>query len=321
MVLFSCQGIDYLGGAWCVSQSDRQVAQPALVADAPDRRAAQPLVELGFAPGEELHQRSLIQTVPGPEISFRRELGKPIPWANQLAVVAAVNPVADQRPQPFRDGTLVLYGQIGNAAPRVELVGPADRLRRADLHAAFTGSTGIGDFFIHWQWQVAVDFAEEEPRAGVPAEQQGVLAAPSDAGARGELHFHHRRRVGEHPVAEPADLRGDAVAELLQPVAQHLVIVAPAGVAGDVRFLRARLDSLSSVIQVVHAAGDDAQRAGLELGRAGAERAVARHILHLAMPSFPQPLEQPRLGGGEISVGDADRLEAELPPPALDARA
>ena len=64
---------------------------------------------------------------------------------------------------------------------------------------------------------------------------------------------------------------------------------------------------------------DGAQRAGLELGGARAERAVARHILHLAMPAPREPFHEARLGRREIRVGDADRLEAELGTPGLDA--
>ena len=72
--------------------------------------------------------------------------------------------------------------------------------------------------------------------------------------------------------------------------------------------------------EIVHAARDDAQRPGPELGRPRAERAVPRHILHLAMPALSQPFEQPRLRGREIGVGDAHRVEAELATPSADAR-
>ena len=58
---------------------------------------------------------------------------------------------------------------------------------------------------------------------------------------------------------------------------------------------------------------------GMQLRRARAERAMARHILHLAMPALREPFEQPRLGRREVGVGDADRLEAELGAPLLDA--
>ncbi len=46
---------------------------------------------------------------------------------------------------------------------------------------------------------------------------------------------------------------------------------------------------------------------------------MAGHILHLAMPAPGEPVEQPRLGRGEIGMRDADRLEAEAPAPLLDA--
>src|SRR6266850_1786536 len=56
-----------------------------------------------------------------------------------------------------------------------------------------------------------------------------MLAAPADAGSRRELHFHHRRGIGKHAVAEGTDGLLDALAQRLQPMAQQLVIVAPGG--------------------------------------------------------------------------------------------
>src|SRR6185295_5273739 len=149
------------------------------------------------------------------------------------AVVAAIDAVADQRPQLLGDGALVLDGEIRNAAPRIELVGSADRLRRANIDAALTTSTGILLFLIDGKRKVAVDLAEKEPGARIAAEQHRVLAAPAEAGARGELDLHHRRRIAENTVTEGANLGADAVAELLQAVTQHLVIVAAPGIARD----------------------------------------------------------------------------------------
>ena len=62
-------------------------------------------------------------------------LGKFIPGAGELAIVAAVNAVADQRAQRLVDGPRVLDRQIRNAAPRIELVRPHDGLRGAQVHA------------------------------------------------------------------------------------------------------------------------------------------------------------------------------------------
>jgi hypothetical protein len=39
----------------------------------------------------------------------------------------------------------------------------------------------------------------------LPVEQQGVLAAPAEAGFRGEFDFQHRRAVGEDPEMMVAD--------------------------------------------------------------------------------------------------------------------
>src|SRR5512134_2168286 len=143
MVFLSRQGIDHLRRAWRVSQTHREVAQPPLVADAPGRRAAQPLVELGLGPGEKLDQRGVVQPVSGFEVLFETELGEAVPRTDELAVVATVHAVADQRPQLLRDRALVLDGEVRNATPRVELVGAADRLRRADLDAALAGAAGV----------------------------------------------------------------------------------------------------------------------------------------------------------------------------------
>src|SRR5687768_2537424 len=86
---------------------------------------------------------SSVQAVTGLKILFPRRLGEAIPGTDQLAVVAAVDPVADQRPQLLGDGALVLDGEVGDAAAGIQLVGAADRLCRADVDAAFAGSTMI----------------------------------------------------------------------------------------------------------------------------------------------------------------------------------
>src|SRR5687767_15561317 len=107
----------------------------------------------------------MVQAIPHRKIRFPRDLRKPVPRADDLAIVAAVHPVTDQRPQLLRDGGLVLDGQVGDAAPRVELVGPADGLGGAYLDAPLAGSTMIFFRDVTRQRQVAVHLAKEEPRA------------------------------------------------------------------------------------------------------------------------------------------------------------
>src|SRR5687768_7844318 len=166
MVRACTQRSDYFRRRGRVAEAHGEVAQPALVADAADRRAAQALVELRLGPGEELHQRGAIEAVARGEVRFAARAGKAVPRAHQLAVVAAVYAVADERAQRFRDGALVLDGEIGDAAPGLELVRAADCLRRADVDAPLAGAAAVLLLGVERQRQVAQDFAEEEPRAG-----------------------------------------------------------------------------------------------------------------------------------------------------------
>src|SRR3954447_19518417 len=121
MVRPGTQGIDHIGAAGRVTQADRNVAQPALVADAADGRAAQALVEFGLRPAEKVHQGRAVEPMARREIILGRGLREAVPWTDELAIVAAVHPVADERPQLFRYRALVLDREIGDAAPCIEL--------------------------------------------------------------------------------------------------------------------------------------------------------------------------------------------------------
>src|SRR6266849_5189190 len=99
MIRPGTQGRQHRRRARRIAQADREVAQPALVADAPDRRAAQALVEFGLGPAEELDQRRPIEAVTHLEIRLVARLGEAVPWADELAIVAAVNPISDQGSQ------------------------------------------------------------------------------------------------------------------------------------------------------------------------------------------------------------------------------
>src|SRR5689334_427883 len=106
MVRPGAQGPHYLGRARRVAQPDREIAQPALVADAPDRRASHARVEIGLAPREELDELRPLEAVARREVRLAAGLREAVPRADRLAVVAAVDPVADQRPQLLRDRAL-----------------------------------------------------------------------------------------------------------------------------------------------------------------------------------------------------------------------
>src|SRR5699024_6975556 len=91
-----------------VAQGDGDVAQPAAVAAAADRRAFGTAQELVLLPGEQVRQAGGVQVVAGAEVRFVGAAGELVPGAYQLAVVAAEDAVADRRAQLFGDCALVL---------------------------------------------------------------------------------------------------------------------------------------------------------------------------------------------------------------------
>src|SRR5690606_18410572 len=119
-----------------VAERDGDVAQPAGVAAATDRGALGPAQELVLLPGEQLGQGGPVQVVADPEVGLVVAARELVPGAGELAVVAAEDAVAHQRPQRLVDRALVLDGQVADAAARVEQVGRHDRAGRAHLDAA-----------------------------------------------------------------------------------------------------------------------------------------------------------------------------------------
>jgi hypothetical protein len=126
-----------------------------------------------------------------------------------------------------------LDGQVGDAAPRIEPPWSEDGLGRADVDAgAALAAVGAGRL-VHRQRQVDQDSPMKNIEPALARQQQRVLAAPAQAGLFRQRQFHHRRRIREHAVAEIADLRLDALGQLLQAVAQHLVVIAAPGIHRD----------------------------------------------------------------------------------------
>src|SRR5262249_39794780 len=130
------QGLDHRRRRRRVAQSHRDVAQPALVTQAADRRTFGALQELLLGPREQLRQAGTVEPVAGLEVGFGRGRRELVPGTDQLAVVAAEHAVADRRAQFLGDRALVLDREVGDAPARVEAVRRGDRLRRTDLDAA-----------------------------------------------------------------------------------------------------------------------------------------------------------------------------------------
>ena len=91
----------------------------------------------------ELGERGALQLVARGELRLAAGLRELVPRADRQAIVAAVDAVADRGAQLARDRALVLDGEVGDAAPRIELIGRREGLGRADVEAGAAGAAMI----------------------------------------------------------------------------------------------------------------------------------------------------------------------------------
>ena len=156
-------------------------------------------------------QRRVVEIVADGEVALGARRGELVEGADELAVVAAVDAVAEGASELEGDGAGELDRQVGQAAPRVDPVGRDDRPCRAGRQAA-RAAAAVGGALrrIDRQRQVGVELAEEEEAARALVDQVGVLADPAEPGLLGDGLLEHRCAVGEGAVAERADVLGDA---------------------------------------------------------------------------------------------------------------
>src|SRR5271154_2805525 len=96
MLLVSAQRRDDFGRRGCVAKCDGDVAQPSLVADARNGAAAGLRQKLCLAPGEQAGKLRVIESVPYREVFCGSGARKLVPRTYQLAIVTAVDAIADR---------------------------------------------------------------------------------------------------------------------------------------------------------------------------------------------------------------------------------
>ena len=161
--------------------------------------------------------------------ALHREL---VPRTDGETIVAAIDAVAHQRPQFARDRTLVLDGQIRNAAPRIEPVGLGKRRGRADIETGAAAAATVRLGCVGRQIERGEDRAEKQPRAELARHQIRVLALPAETGAGRQRLLHHRRGIDEH-FHVAAGIRDQPARDVLQPRLDQLVIVVALGIDRD----------------------------------------------------------------------------------------
>ena len=127
-----------------IADGDQDVADEAVAAGALDRRAGEPRAERRIVEAGEVRRAA----APRDRRAARSFASRPglrelVPGADGQAIVAAEDPVADARPQLRRDMALVLDGQVGDAAPRIEPIGRRKGVGRADVEAAPAGAATV----------------------------------------------------------------------------------------------------------------------------------------------------------------------------------
>ena len=115
------------------------VADEARPSDPLDRRAGKAGAEGGVVERRQFGERRRVQVLAGGELGLAAERGELVPGADGEAVVAAVNPVADRRPQGPGDRPFQLDRQVGDAAARVEPIGRGKGAGRTGVEAGAAG--------------------------------------------------------------------------------------------------------------------------------------------------------------------------------------
>ncbi len=85
------------------------------MADSIDRTTGKSFLENILIPCKQINQFCIVQSVAYGEIRFLRFAGETVPRAHQLAIIAPIDAVADQRTQFLRNAVLEFNGEIGDA--------------------------------------------------------------------------------------------------------------------------------------------------------------------------------------------------------------
>lgn len=287
-------------GAQRISHRHRNVAQPALMTNPANGAAFGEAQKLFLGPAKQCHQLLPREALALIKIGQRAALREPVPRANELAVVAAVNAVADQGAKLWRNRPGMFNRQVRDAAPRVKPVGRNDGLGRAHGDAGAATAAMPRHRRARRQGHIDINFTEKKHRPRFPVEQQRVLAAPALPTAGGQLGFEHRGRVGEGAVTKLRHMPGNFLAEFLQARAHQLVIVAATRIKRDNAFggplKAAELHRLpftgvdkSGCRQIIHSSRNDAHGARNQLGWPCPFEPMRRHVMHVTMKTRGQP--------------------------------
>ena len=132
-------GFDGLGECRvaAIACGDEAISDHPLDADPLDRGAGEERAECSVVQGQQVGQRRRDQFWPRQERPVGLgSVGEPVPRTDCETIVAPVDAVADRFPVAMVDRSLMLDGEVGNAAPGIELAGGGDCAGRTGVDAA-----------------------------------------------------------------------------------------------------------------------------------------------------------------------------------------
>src|SRR5262245_25347020 len=309
------------GGLATVAERDAHVARESGAPRATDRAAREQHPKAGLVEREEALEGPALQRS-GVKSRLVGGRGEAIPWADLLAHVAAKDPVADRGAQLARDRSAVLDGEVGDAAPRVHLVGRDDRLGGTGLETARARSAMLAlERAVRFELAIHQYLGQHEPRAQLGREHPRVLADPSQTRALRPRALQNRAgvRVPQAPRSRQACF--DLELETRQLVAHHAVIVLADRVARhapqtpiELRVAR-RLVAERDAHHRAHA-GEDQRGVAAPLALP-----LGREPRHVAVATGGEPCLVAGVRLQRLDARDPDRRETELVGARLDALA
>jgi hypothetical protein len=238
------------------------IAHETVAADALDGRARESFPKARIVERGELGKTRSGERRAGCEGHLARALRKLVPRTDRETIVATIDAIAHGGAKFARDVALVLDGEIGNAAPRIEHIRRGERARGTDIHAAPAGAAMIGRRRVRRQRKRREQRAQKEPGTEVARDEIGVLALPAETCGFGQRLFHDGCGVDED-LDLTSRLAHEPACERLELLFHHLVIVAAAGVDRDDAQLPLVEQSHGIVIgSVIDAEHDDALDGG-----------------------------------------------------------
>jgi len=227
------EGSDGFGVA-DVAEGDGDVAEESAAFGAEDGGTGEAGAEGGVVEGEQIVEGGgveVVAAVRGEESGLR---GEPVPGAGGEAIVAPVDPVADEGTQVFGNGALEFDGQVRDATTGIEGEGRWERVGGAGVEAAGALAAEVPRGWVDGEFGLRQDFSEEEPVPEIAGDEVGVASDETDAGALGEVPFEDGTGVD---IPEGSVGRGgggvEPCREFSEPGREDVVVIGMAGVAGD----------------------------------------------------------------------------------------